>query len=845
MQKKVRLSPHIIPIKYNITIKPDLQAFTFAGHEEISIDVKKPTSQITLHSKELDISAASIVQKEELWAKISFDQKAETASFAFPKVLKKGKYRFKLTFKGLLNDHMRGFYKSSYSHEGKTKHLATSQFEATDARRAFPSFDEPALKAVFEINLIVPENLTAISNTLPSEIKEHEAGYKLISFHPSPKMSTYLVAFIVGEFEFLERKTKSGVIVRVHTTPGKKHQAKFALDCAVKTLEFYNKYFDIPYPLNTLDMVAIPDFAHGAMENWGAITYRESALLVDEDHSSAANKQWVALVIAHELAHQWFGNLVTMEWWTHLWLNEGFASYIEYLAVDHIFPQWDIWTQFAYNDLGVALKLDSLASTHPIEVEVHHPNEIGEIFDEVSYSKGSSVIRMLAAYLGEAGFRDGLRHYLKKHSYQNASTIHLWEAFERISKKPVRKMMQNWTSKPGYPVIKIEKINNNLKFTQQRFFSSLATKNFARDNAIWQTPVGMLAPARKSPSQYLLDTKSKIFAGSGDAWLKINAGETGFFRTNYEPRLLASLAEPVSKMQLPAIDRLGIIRDLFALAKAGEISVVRALEFSENYVEETDYTVWVELAAGLLEIDQLVFDQPYYEKFRLFSGKLFEKIVKKLGWEKQNGESHTAVLLRSLALSTAGYFGDQKVVSVALKKFAAGKINPDVRGVVYNLVAANGGLKEQQKLINLYTKETLHEERNRLGRSLGKFKQKATIEKALDFFMSKQVRAQDTPMMFYGAFGNNAARNLAWKFIQKHWPELLKRYGHGGHLLGRFIKPLGALHTEAELSEVKKFFKTHAHPGADRTVSQALEEIRSNILWLKQDDHKIKEFLNS
>src|SRR3989338_4959221 len=337
---------------------------------------------------------------------------------------------------------MRGFYRSQFEHEGRTKYIVTTQFESTDARRAFACVDEPSAKAVFDVTLIVPKHFCAISNTYETSVKEHKSGYQIIEFAPTPKMSTYLLAFIAGEFEHIEAKTKEGITVRVFATPGKIHQAKFALDVSVKTLSYFSDYFKVPYPLPVLDLIAIPDFPSGAMENWGAVTYRESAILVDSDHSSLQNKQWVALVIAHELAHQWFGNIVTMEWWTHLWLNEGFATYIEYLAVDKLFPKWDIWTQFSTNDLGRALHLDALLNTHPIEIPVHHPDEIGEIFDEVSYAKGASVIRMLASYLGEKDFRAGLHHYLKKHSYKNTETLHLWQAFEKVSGKPVAKMMR-------------------------------------------------------------------------------------------------------------------------------------------------------------------------------------------------------------------------------------------------------------------------------------------------------------------------------------------------------------------------------------------------------------------
>ena len=435
--KSIRLSKNVLPQVYNIQLRPDLENFTFEGIETIHISILQKTRTIILHSKELEIETAHM---SDMWGKVSYNEKKETAIFSFPKFIPIGKNQLTIVFKGILNDKMRGFYRSRYMVRNKEYHMATTQFEATDARRAFPCFDEPAHKAVFRVSLIVPKGKTAISNTLPVSVFEHEAGYDIVKFFPTPKMSTYLLAFIVGDFEYMEKITTpspsskrrggfplplrrgsakgEGVRVRVYTTPGKKHQAKFALDVTVKTLEFYEKYFDIPYPLNTLDMIAIPDFTSLAMENWGAITFREIGLLVDEKHTSIRSKEIIAEVIAHELAHQWFGNLVTMEWWTHLWLNEGFASYIAYLAVDKLFPKWDIWTQFSTNTLGVALRLDALLNTHPIEVVVHHPNEIGEIFDEISYSKGASIIRMLASHLGEKDFRDGLRYYLKKHSYK-------------------------------------------------------------------------------------------------------------------------------------------------------------------------------------------------------------------------------------------------------------------------------------------------------------------------------------------------------------------------------------------------------------------------------------------
>ncbi|MCR4305983.1 MAG: M1 family metallopeptidase, partial [Candidatus Daviesbacteria bacterium] len=557
MKNKVRLPAHVRPERYKIMLKPDLNEFTFTGEETILLSLDKPTKEITLHAVELKIESAEFIhQTKEVWAgKITYDKKAETATFSFSKNIQKGKGQLKLTFKGILTDKMRGFYRSKYELNGKTKHLATTQFESTDARRAFPCFDEPAQKAIFDVTLMVPAKTVAISNTLESNIREHESGYKIVEFAPTPKMSTYLLAFIVGDFEYIEGKTKNGVLVRVFTTPGKKEQARFALDVACKTLDFYDNYFNIPYPLPVLDMIAIPDFAAGAMENWGAVTYRESALLVHEEVSSTANKQRVALVIAHELAHQWFGNLVTMEWWTHLWLNEGFACFIEYLAIDHIFPEWDIWTQFVGTELAEAFALDALKNTHPIEVEVGHPAEISEIFDTVSYAKGASVLRMLWQYLGEKDFQRGLQHYLKRHAYGNAETDDLWKALEEISGKPVGKIMKNWTSCAGHPLIRVQGTGYRVQLTQSRFFSSSISKKESKDQTIWSIPlsslrmqgsnnqfVNMDSRLRGNDTSNLMDKKSITIPGLKDnEWIKLNSGEASLVRVDYPQEYLKKL----------------------------------------------------------------------------------------------------------------------------------------------------------------------------------------------------------------------------------------------------------------------------------------------------------------
>ncbi len=847
LSRSVRLSADVVPVHYDIFLHPDLEAHTFRGEETITLAVGKPVKAVTLHSSELAIASAAVsFSRETLVAeKISYDEKAETATMHFARPIPKGKAKLAIAWSGILKDNMRGFYKSRYTMEGRDRFMATTQFEATDARRCIPCFDEPAHKAVFEVKLAVAPDRTAISNTLPTGIKEHEAGYKIVSFAPTPKMSTYLLAFIVGDFEAIEKKTKSGVLVRVLTVPGKSHQAKFALDVTARCLEFYEEYFRIPYPLNTLDMIAIPDFSSLAMENWGAITFREIGLLVDAENTSTSTKELVAEVIAHELAHQWFGNLVTMEWWTDLWLNEGFASYVPYIALTELFPEWNVWDKFATDTLATALKLDALENTHPIEVAVHHPNEIGEIFDAVSYSKGASVIRMLAEYLGADMFRKGLSHYLKKHSYGNASTMDLWDAFEKVSKKPVKKMMAVWTGKPGYPLVSVEEKAGKLALSQKRFFSSPASAKKSADTALWPIPLSIVTD--RGEKQLELMTKKKLVLPKPNAlWHKLNAHEGSLYRVRYEGAMLGALAAPVKDMLLPAADRLGIIRDLFSLAEAGEVSTTTALDMASLYRNETEYIVWIEVVTGLRTLANLLYGSPEYKPFREYARSIVSDAALRIGWEAKAGEAHDVTLLRPVLLGSASFFGSEPVLREALLRFkarASAALDPDLRGVVYATVAREGGEKEYETLLAMYRAESLHEEKNRILGALGLFRDKKLLSRTLAFTMTEEVRMQDRNGAFASVLINPAGRSLGWQYLKKNWERIGASYGEGNHLLSRLISVLNRNTTREAYADVKVFFKTHSAPAAERTIKQTLENIDSNIRWLARDGKKVGKFL--
>jgi len=849
-KKSHRLPAHFKPNRYKIMLHPDLEKFTFRGEETISFNLTKSESKITLHVHEVKIGRVLLRSQGKgiKPAKIKYDPKSESVVFEFDKKIPRGRGELDIHFKGILNDKMRGFYKSKYELRGRPEYIATTQFEATDARRAFPCVDEPAAKAIFDITLIIPKSHRAISNTHETSVREHESGYKIVEFAPTPKMSTYLLAFIVGKFDYIEAKTKEGIMLRIFTTPGKKHQARFALDVAVKTLSYYTKYFGVSYPMPILDLIALPDFASGAMENWGAVTYRESALLVDPEHSSIHNTQWVALVIAHELAHQWFGNLVTMEWWTHLWLNEGFASWIEYLAVDHIFPEWNIWTQFVRQDLSRALQLDALENTHPIEIPVRNTDEIGEIFDAVSYSKGASVIRMIADYIGEKKFRRGLGHYLKRHQYANASTRDLWGALEEVSGKPIRNIMKYWTERPGYPVLRISEKEKFFEIRQHRFFSSAVSRKNSRDKTRWPVPISFLRQGAKKTEARLLKKGQMEVKRSENRWIKFNAGAVGVFRTDYPIKMLEQLKKPIERKELSAEDRFSIQNDAFALSESGELPTAAAMELALSYRFENDYATWSDLAENLGKIYMLLEGTKLEEGFRKFGQEMFSILTARLGWERKAKEPHFDSLLRGISISQSGRYGDEKVIKEARKRFSAyvagkSRIHPDIRQAVYSVVAKNGSKKEYLQVLELYKKTVLHEEKNRLGRTLGLFSAKTLTLRTLNLIISDKVRIQDKPGMLAAVWSSPLGREMAWAFLKRNWRYFLKTYGQGGHLFPRIISPAESFNSKKYATDIRKFFKSHPVSSAARTVEQVIEQIISNADWIGREYGKIENWL--
>lgn len=840
------------PKKYRITVAPNLQDFTFWGEETVDLELRQPAAEIVLNAAELEIVEAYLVRdgKTIRPERIEVDEKAETLGLGFSSPIPAGEAALHLRFNGQLNDRLRGFYRSEYTApDGSKRILATTQFEAADARRAFPCWDEPAFKARFRISAVIPAELTAISNMPAVREAPHPSGGKIVEFEESPIMSTYLLALMVGEFEMIEDHAGE-TLVRVWTTPGKKEQGRFALDVARRLLPFYESYFGIPYPLPKLDLIAIPDFAAGAMENWGAITYREVALLVDPAHSSVATKQRVAVTIAHEIAHMWFGNLVTMQWWNDLWLNEGFASWIEYKAVDHLFPEWEMWNQFLTSDLAPALSLDGLKNSHPIEAEIKSPDQINEMFDAISYSKGASVIRMLEQYLGAETFRQGLARYLARHSYGNARTDDLWTALEEVSGRSVKAIMDTWTKQAGYPFLTVEekRVENGhplLALTQRRFLYDRDPTKESEDPSLWKVPVGMRSAAAPEPFFALLEARQEILRlpekAKLEPWLILNAGRTGAYRVNYSPEMWSRFPPAIQSRELPVAERLGLEADAFALTRAGLMPAAQFLSFIQAYRNEREYPIWSDLVANLGWIYNRIAGEPYVEQFRAFVRDLLRPIASLLGWERKPEEPHLDALLRGVVLQEIGYHGEKNILEEArgrFERFVANSeaVHPDIRSVVLNLAAHGGDGGAYEALREIERRTTLQEEKIRALVALTFFTDPRLLYRALELSLSAEVRSQDTIRIVSGVAANPAGRDLAWEFFKANWQEFDRRYGKGGFLIMRLIESVTSHFASAEKEgEVEAFFRSHPVPSAARTIQQSLERIRINARWLAQN----------
>lgn len=851
MGKQVkRLFGQFQPENYQLSLDVDSQDLKFSGRVVIrGRKVGRPAQRLTFHQKDLKISSATIVKHDKagdhelkvtrLNHHAGLDEiRLHSSDMIFP-----GNYTVTLEFTGKITRPMNGIYPCFFRHDGQDKRLIATQFESHHAREAFPCVDEPEAKATFNLTLTSPKGATVVSNT-PVKTNRVKADRQTTSFETTPRMSTYLLAFVFGDLAYQEAKTKDGVVVRTYATPDNAKHTGFALDVAVKTLEFYNDYFAIDYPLPKCDFVALPDFASGAMENWGCITFREQVMLVDPKNTSLHLQQYVANVVAHELTHQWFGNLVTMRWWTDLWLNESFASWMSWLAVDKLFPEWKVWTHFIVDEQGLALKLDALEHTHPIEVEVRHPDEIRTIFDAISYEKGASVLLMLHDYLGDEAFRDGLRLYLKRHAYGNTDTIDLWNAWEEVSGQPVKQFMGAWTSQSGYPIVHAKLSGAKLHLSQERFYLNPAAD---KQPASW--PIPLFSSDLELSFDTLRSARQDINVSRLDDTARLNHDRTGFFRIIYNNEHLNQLVSSVKAGRLNELDRLGLLSDYAEAAKAGYCPTVSVLKLLSAYAGEDSAIVWDVIAGNLSSLRVVMDDAAVRKGLRALSRRLTARQVKRLGWDEKPDETSFDRLLRPTVLGLASYGEQPAVVQEALRRFTAMKrpedLPPNLRGVIYGTVARKGDADDFDKLLELHNHSANSEERVTLAGALTGFEKPALIGRALALITSDQVRLQDAPYWIAYSFMNRHARQLTWQWLVDNWQWLVDNIGSDLSFSRLPIYAARGFSDQSFLPEFKRFFESRTSPAFERPVKQAIETIEWQAAWRQRDLAAVRKYLQS
>jgi tricorn protease interacting factor F2/3 len=828
------------PLNYKLIFEPDLKKFTFDGLESVSINCKKSVNIITMNCAELKIKSCIVKSgKKIIKSTPKINEKTEELQIKLGEKIR-GLCTVDLEFKGILNDRLLGFYRSKYQQNGKTKYLATTQFEAADARRAFPCWDEPEAKATFEISIIADNKFTAISN-MPIKTKKKIGNKITYNFQKTPLVSTYLIYLGVGEFEYLTGKAGK-IQIRVVTTKGNTSKGKFSLELGKKLLTSYEKYFGIKFPLPKLDLIAVPDFAAGAMENWGAITFRETILLYDPKTSSTRTKQFIAEVISHEIAHMWFGNLVTMKWWNDLWLNESFATFMATKFVDKFYPEWDLWNQFVEDAMNVAMGLDSLKTTHPIDVKVNSPAEIREIFDAISYDKGGCVLRMLENYVGEPNFQKGLKKYLSDFKYKNAKGQDLWDAIGKASGMPVTTMINTWLKQPGFPLVEINQDGNNLKIKQKRYLLE-SDKKFSK--GLWSIPLSL--GLEKETSKTLFSKKSmSVKLPKNTIGFVANYGRKGFYRVKYDEGILLDLKMLVDQKRIPPIDRWAIQNDLFSLCVSGDEQVRNYLDFSDAYFDEDSYLASVNVAHNLASLYFRAFDEKFIEEIRSYAINYFRKILSNLGWEPQKSDKHTDALLRTFTIAVLGKMNDDSVTVEAIKKYhkflkSPSSLSPDLIETICSIAAWNGNSKTFAELKKLYTNAKTMEEKLRFLGAMCGFQDKKLLVRTLNFSQTSEVRSQNMQLPIMKVAGNPYGEKVLWPWLKKNWKNINKKVGHGNPLFNRIVASIAGVADDSMENEIKLFFKNNPTPGTERTQSQTLERIRINSKFLRT---MRKEFKN-
>ncbi|KAI3766424.1 hypothetical protein L2E82_16481 [Cichorium intybus] len=857
-----RLPKFATPHRYDLALKPNLELCNFSGSVLVDVSILESTRFLVLNSIDLVITESSFTDSNNhkiFPSEVVVVNDDEILVLVFEAPLIVGDGVLEINFTGVLNEHMKGFYKGTYVDGGVRKNMAVTQFEAADARRCFPCWDEPALKATFKITVEkVPSHLTALSN-MPVFEETMNGDFKSVCFEETPIMSTYLVALVVGLFDYIEETTSDGIRVRAYCPVGKSEKGKLALSISVKAIELYTKYFSMPYRLPKLDMVAVPDFSGGAMENYGLITYRETELLHDNLHSAATNIQRLSIVVTHEVGHQWFGNLVTMEWWTHLWLNEGFATWVSYLATDVLFPEWRIWTQFLEVTAG-GLRMDSLQQSHPVEVEVQNVSSVLEVFDAISYKKGSSLIRMLKEYLGDDSFQKSLSSYMKKYAFKNATTEDLWSVLTEESGVEVNKLMDLWTKQTGYPVIHVKFEDNTLEFEQTRFMSlglqgegqwivpiTLSVGSYSnRKKFLLEEKVGKLDVTDLYHSYYgsLKQNDNKNKKDTEKPWVKVNVGHTGFYRVKYDSTLTAQLRKAIQEKYLSPEDKFGILDDSYALCEAGEESILSLVSLMDLYRDDVDYLVLSRLINVCYNVAKILKDAIYdpWNHLNQFFIDLIISSAEKLGLEPVIGESHLNTMLREEVFMALATFGHKETHEELKKRFQT-YINDkntsvfpvDIRKAAYISIMRTSSALERSdfdSLLKLYREADSVQEKTRILSCIASCPDPDIVIEVLNLMFSDEIREQDT--VYVTARISLEARETAWIWLKDNWDAIVKRWGQG-MVFHHFIRDIITPFSSNEMAEeVEVFFGSRVTPSFSRNLKQSIEQIRIKARWIEK-----------
>ncbi len=837
-----KLPKEVVPTDYSIRIIPNIDEFTFTGTETVKLKVRSPVHQLVLNALELEIKDASFDGKGLPKSAIRIDKEKELLTLALPSELPPGDHTLALNFSGKINQQGQGLFYMRYQEQGSgaQKIMLGTQFEATDARRFFPCWDEPVFRAPFQLTAVVPGNWLAVSN-MPIESEKKIAEGKEVCFAASPSMSSYLNVFVAGELDLIESRV-GPTQIRVIATNGKAELGRYALDVTAQILQYYNDYFGVPYPLPKLDQIALPGGFGGAMENWGGITYYESALLFDPKNSSAETKQNIYEVLAHEMAHQWFGDLVTMAWWDNLWLNEGFASWMGTKCTAHFNPQWEVWLRRNLprdptRRVGIAkeqaMEGDARSTTHPIQQRIATEAEANSAFDDITYKKGQSFLRMLESFLGEDVFRDGIRRYIGAHKYSNTTTADLWNALSEASKKPVGEIAAGWTEQPGFPVVKVKRDpGGKVSLTQERF-----TVNFKDAPPLeWEIPL-TYSVIGEAPATFLMTRKTdKLENIPVDRALKLNVNGAGNYRVEYDAPSWTLLLQALPKLSVE--DRVNLLSDAWALVQADRAPVSLYFGLVEKLPASTDIAEREQIINVLDFINRLFVGNQQHEKFQRYARLLLRPTFEMLGWEPKEGEPTTAANLRASLINALGDLNDPEIIADCRERFQKFPANPaslvpDVRPAVFAVVGRYADEKTWGKLHEFGVKTTSIEEKQNYYDALACATDPGLLKKTLTIALTDELPTSRAVFLVPMVARDSGHPDIAWDFAKAHMKALLAKTDAAG--ANRYAPSLFIFFSDnSRADELKTYAKNNLPAASAPEVAKIVDEIQFRAEFKKR-----------